>query len=403
MKKMLFLGIPLLVSMYFLTSCSDNDDTSKSEIEAYYVATHTSATINPALFLGAWNEVESYPINEDGTLDREQSLTKGRWMGVSPLHWNMFNDQELMAYVWVDAYPALAKRIKTYTYDAASRQLTLDGHEIYTVTYLEGDYMSVRDNLMQKRQHVLKRVDKTTVDRWEETYKPWKEAFPIKEYFIDGGRVNSLFLKGSGIDASCYDLTLPEQPLLPFKDYSKIKFVLSIGGQSDVSYWEEAEVSKSTLIDLLTDYYKEKASDLVDAWEKYKDIDVTAPWRTFILAGINGEIQITCDKQLFGKAPGTNLSKHFGLQPTGPCQPADVEHPKMIYNYGETMPSVVGDYFQQGVLIGYVYQMYLLSSPSEKYDELTFTITMPLFLEHSKESSSNAPIIFRAIRLSSKR
>ena len=162
----------VLAGLCLLTACSDHDGENEMDI-AYKIATSTTAEINPALLQGGWAQTDAFPILEDGSLDVEKRYSNGGWAGMSPICWNVINDHELTGYIYIDATPASAKRTMTYTYDAASRQIKLQYGSPHTVTYLEGEYMAVKE---RNWLHVLKRVGDETIAKWEAPYDPWDEV-----------------------------------------------------------------------------------------------------------------------------------------------------------------------------------------------------------------------------------
>lgn len=99
-------------------------------------------------------------------------------------------------------------------------------------------------------------------------------------------------------------------------------------------------------------------------------------------AKICGDIHITSDKTLFGKKPGEDISEHFGVKT---CVQAiyqlEDDSLKVLCTY-EEMPSSVSEYFCQGSLLADNYVLYLRDIPEEIYDDVSFTMEIPVCCEY---------------------
>ena len=175
-----------------------------------------------------------------------------------------------------------------------------------------------------------------------------------------------------------------------FSDYSEMAFCQWLHEPNGASYWENTIENYSIFDQRLWDYYKSKTSFIVDAMEKYyketpeEEAMRTAEWPDLCSAYINGEITLTCDKTLWGETPGTNLSKYFRRYGFLPCLVVGVESPRLPYKFGE-MPEAMNELLPQEAWLYYKTYWDFQTPPSEKYDELTFTLTMPVLMEHCRK------------------
>ena len=147
--------------------------------------------------------------------------------------------------------------------------------------------------------------------------------------------------------------------------------------------WEERVLIKN----LEHEYYKEKSSFILEDFKKYWDSGKKQEWPAFFTACTNGDVSITCDKKLFGKMPGTNLSRHFTIATRYPtdCLPVGIENPSLLYTFGDEIPSVMDQYFVKGVWLQNEYFLGLKDLPTEKYDNLTLRLSIPMVIEHSRD------------------
>lgn len=98
-----------------------------------------------------------------------------------------------------------------------------------------------------------------------------------------------------------------------------------------------------------------------------------------ISSAIVGDVKICADKTLFGQEPGSNLSAHFNVWSPNACViTANFESPTIIYNAKDYMPTAISEYFVKDSYLASTYAFYLADKPEEKYDEVTFTITIPV-------------------------
>ena len=196
---------------------------------------------------------------------------------------------------------------------------------------------------------------------------------------MDGGNLDSVILYCVGKSDGWRD-TSPKT----LKSYTG----MCLGTQGDAGYNFAVTGTPGSfdIWHLENSYFRQKTAFLVEEYNKWA-YELVIAWPCFWTAYNNGEVTITCDKVLFGEEPGTNLSQYFNISGNGHCMPVGIENPKMLYNYGEELPSLMCDFFKKEVWLEDEYCMSFVTEPEEKYDELTFSLTMPLKLEHVYEYS----------------
>ena len=146
------------------------------------------------------------------------------------------------------------------------------------------------------------------------------------------------------------------------------------------------------------DYYKTKSQFMVEEYDKWKhETKRLIEWPVFASAYVNGEVSIVCNKMLFGEEPGTNLDKYFNVnryygvhdmfvENAGfNCLPIGIENPRMLYNFGEEIPHDMDKFFIKGTWLQSKYYLQFKELPTEKYDDLTLTVTFPMIREHVRD------------------
>jgi hypothetical protein len=167
------------------------------------------------------------------------------------------------------------------------------------------------------------------------------------------------------------------------KDYSSIRFNVWIhrGGRtySSSSYQRTQDIRQLEIA-----YDKQKSAFILEDYKdynrKYAPTSI-ASWPAYYMACFNGEVTLTCDKILFGEAPGTNLSKYFTIIAESECMPVGLENPTLRYRFGDTLPTIMADLLVDGSWVQVKYFLEFAEQPTEKYDELTLTLTTPMTLE----------------------
>jgi hypothetical protein len=214
---------------------------------------------------------------------------------------------------------------------------------------------------------------------------------------IDGGRISKVGL-----------YCLEHNPVYDawFNYYPKVKTLNDYSDIASFCLWLHDERWVYTTDDLgemiaITtleeDYFKKKSSFILDAYRQYDASDFRREasrnddrkhlwgWPDFFTAYTNGEVTITCDKTLFGEAPGANLTKHFVIYESSGCMPVGVENPELRYTFFDDQPTLMSERFPVGVWLQPQYALHFQTVPEEKYDSITLSLTMPLIIEHTRE------------------
>ena len=195
----------------------------------------------------------------------------------------------------------------------------------------------------------------------------------------DGGSIITYILYCMGGPMHKYDTSIKT-----IDDYSKMW--LSIQEKSESFELSINDLERMTTVGKMeSDYYRQKTAFICSEYNKHRDKALNG-WTFFETAYINGEVSITCDKVLWGEEPGTDLKKHFYIYSAAYYMPVGIENPKLLYNYGEMPENIsMSDFFPMEAWLQYSYEMELISEPEERYDELTFTLTMPVKIEHTHD------------------
>ena len=198
---------------------------------------------------------------------------------------------------------------------------------------------------------------------------------------IDGGRISKVGLYCLK-DEAMHDAWFNYYPKVKtLNDYSDIaSFCLWLHDERWVYSTDNLE-EKMAITSLTEAYCKKKSSFIL---EVYKEKHILG-WPDFYTAYTNGEVTITCDKTLFGEAPGTNLTHHFVINGSDGCIPVGVESPELRYTFFDDSATLMSERFPVGVWLQPKYSLQFKSFPEEKYDSLTLSLTMPLIIEHITE------------------
>ena len=196
---------------------------------------------------------------------------------------------------------------------------------------------------------------------------------PLLTHVYDGGVINEISIEGH---STSYDgVYINENHVIHYKSYSALYIAVDVGGYN----LKEIEDNK---------YAKERTSFILEPYMQYLDgaewYKKEKSWPDPFTAFINGQVKITCDKVLFGEAPGTVLNKHFKVNGKS-CMAVGIEHPYLLYGYNDQMPTAVDDYFVKDSWLTTRYSLRFNDIPSEKYDEMKIFVTMPILKEHTNE------------------
>lgn len=167
------------------------------------------------------------------------------------------------------------------------------------------------------------------------------------------------------------------------EDYSLMLLRLEVMWYS----YRNADRHESCRIDsIATDYILEKTKFIYEDYKKYYEMELWGLPYLFT-AYVNGKVTITCDKVLFGKEAGEDLSEHFRIKPVDlDFMPVGIESPYLLYNFYDDLPKYMNEFFVEESWINDVYYLDMPVAPEEKYDELTFHLTMPIKKESVRRS-----------------
>ena len=131
------------------------------------------------------------------------------------------------------------------------------------------------------------------------------------------------------------------------------------------------------------EYEKEKSRFILDSYNNYKENHPGGlEWPTLFTAYVNGEVTITCDKVLFGKEPGEDLSQYFSVKSRTNCLPVGIENPKLLYDFGDEIPTEWSKLFVDGSWLQPEYRLVFAEQPGEKYEEITLSVSFPMIIEN---------------------
>ena len=183
-----------------------------------------------------------------------------------------------------------------------------------------------------------------------------------------------------------------------FSDYSSVKMYAVFGRNGNGIPNDTSQIAKD-INDLVYDWFFGKTDFIM---EQYKQRTEPKEWPLFFTSYVNGGVQLTCDKVLFGQQPGEDLSQHFKVTPPYYYLPVGREQPWVQYNFKDEDQLRSGvrmtDFFTKDSWMQFSYLIGFMDEPTERYDELTFTLTFPASLEHvrefctSKYKGENAPM-----------
>lgn len=204
-------------------------------------------------------------------------------------------------------------------------------------------------------------------------------------YLHDGADIDKLFFycwnKKPG---KVYDLCEEDNPrkTRTLEDYSHMELRLEmLEDSNDKSYHNEYPVSEHQI----WDYCQEKTRFLYQEYQKYRE-QYKLSWPSFYSAYVNGKVTLTCDKKLFGKEAGEDLSDYFRVHTPALCMPVGIESPHLLYSFCDKLPTCMNEFFLEESWIQSYYFLDIPISPEEKYSELTFHITMPIKKESARRS-----------------
>ena len=217
----------------------------------------------------------------------------------------------------------------------------------------------------------------------EEPIKPIPQP-KIEGTLIDGGQISSISLycldDSRKIGELWYDFYKRTKTV---KNYSAFELYAEV--ERYIPTYESDNMDEMAEIQKLEEaYYESKTSFIIEDYRK-EESNNNSGWPYFFTAYVNGEVSITCDKMLYGEAPGTNLSKHFEITTSYQgCLPMGIEKPRYLCSYEDEKPTSMDLYFAKEVWIEPYYNFRLIDMPSEKYDNLTLRLSIPMVKDHSR-------------------
>lgn len=204
---------------------------------------------------------------------------------------------------------------------------------------------------------------------------------------LDGGSISDVHLyclpeDGNSVGMQWWEYYPMTKTL---EDYSKLRLYIMFDESASVYHSDDPqEMNEINRVEQKVS--KEKSRFIVDELKEYRKSDhPDTPWEDFYTAYVNGKVTITCDKVLFGEKPGEDLSKYFSLLGEFYCMPVGIENPHLLYQYGDPMPLNMKDFLVDQSWVRHHYWLEFQTDPTEKYEELTFTLTFPMAIEHTLE------------------
>ena len=204
-------------------------------------------------------------------------------------------------------------------------------------------------------------------------------------FIADGGDILGMKLSCEGIFVELgkkYAENFPDS-ILVVEDYTHFFFRINVDGRYYYYSPEQWDISKEK-----REYTNERSNFIVESYWKHhgNKEGIRYGWPSLYTAFTNDEVTLTCDKTLFGKAPGENLTQYFKVPKIRFCMPVGIDNPVLKYDFNEIMPEVLSECFPKEVWIEGDYNFEFIDFPEEKYDELTFTLTMPLTIEDLQQT-----------------
>lgn len=211
---------------------------------------------------------------------------------------------------------------------------------------------------------------------------------PIVGTLIDGGQI-------SDISLYCVENDKDMTGMLWYEYYAKTKTVndytdfylhLELNRNAD-RYIPVDDKERNGISQIEFENEKTKSAFIAEDYRNYientpLEEQKIGGWPSLFTAYVNGEVAIICDKQLFGEEPGTNLNKHFKVDSGSRCLPIGIEDAKLLYKFGDEIPSDMDKYFLKETWLQPNYKLRFKDNPSERYDEITLHVSVPMVIEY---------------------
>lgn len=121
-------------------------------------------------------------------------------------------------------------------------------------------------------------------------------------------------------------------------------------------------------------------TECVTEQEKFIRNNLVGKEWAFAAARFNGKACIKADRTLYGLPAGSNLSQHFTVEGRSLGLPQGEFTDFHVLEF-ENAPSAMDDYFAQGTWLQLLYALRMADIPQEQYDEVTFTVSLPVEYE----------------------
>ena len=125
------------------------------------------------------------------------------------------------------------------------------------------------------------------------------------------------------------------------------------------------------------DWEKDRFNEIDEAMRKY---NINGASQSYLYAGVNGHARIYADKVLFGVPAGEDLNEHFVVKPTRGSR-FIVTYPDyhiVSNSFEENRLWAFDECFAEGTAVNNGHALQLNEAPSETYDEITFTLEIPM-------------------------
>ena len=207
---------------------------------------------------------------------------------------------------------------------------------------------------------------------------------PLEGLLIDGGQISDISLyclenQHSTIGEMWYDYYKRVKTVPDYESFHLRLILNRTAGRYVTDDKEEMyQIGQYEL-----EYEKEKSRFILDSYNNYKENHPGGlEWPTLFTAYVNGEVTITCDKVLFGKEPGEDLSPYFSVKSRTNCLPVGIENPKLLYDFGDEIPTEWSKLFVDGSWLQPEYRLVFAEQPDEKYEEITLSVSFPMIIEN---------------------
>ncbi len=139
----------------------------------------------------------------------------------------------------------------------------------------------------------------------------------------------------------------------------------------------------SALQSRLHDYLYKKGDYIRKDKEKHSDNSESIATIPYYSAYIDGGVEITCDKTLFGLQPGENLMDHLQIFYDYACQPYGISEPFGFFHLNQLQSDTRNTVFCNEAWLRHKYRLKFKGIPDEQYKEIRFSFKFPLIVEYA--------------------